>query len=109
MKLRYNRPEEGVNIIKRQGDILFIKLDKLPKGLKEQESKILVYGEATGHAHRLQEGSVFTNKDGLLYLVLSKASKIVHEEHKPIKLEKGLWGVVRQREYHPEEIRTVID
>ena len=33
--------------------------------------------------------SIFLNKDGLMYLALSKVSKVTHEEHKTIKLEKG--------------------
>ena len=44
-----------------------------------------------------------------MFLVLKKATQVVHEEHKSVNLGKGLWAIVRQREYHPEEIRTVVD
>lgn len=110
MNKRYNSLKGGEDMKQhRQGDVFFQQLEKLPKDLKLQKSNVLVYGESTGHGHRLQEGSIFLNKDGLMYLALSKVSKVTHEEHKAIKLEKGLWAVVRQREYTPEEIRTVID
>ena len=30
----------------RQGDILLVQIDKLPKNLKERKDKVLAYGEA---------------------------------------------------------------
>jgi hypothetical protein len=38
-----------------------------------------------------------------------QTTQVVHEEHGPITLDPGMWRVVRQREYHPEAIRTVMD
>lgn len=40
----------------RHGDILLIKIDKLPKNIKfkTKKSKIILEGEVTGHAHRLK-------------------------------------------------------
>lgn len=93
----------------RQGDVFFQKIESKPEGLKLQKGNILVYGEATGHAHRLKEGQIFTNDAGQMILILKKASQVLHEEHKAVNLSKGLWAVVRQREYTPEEIRTVVD
>src|SRR5438270_725432 len=93
----------------RQGDIFFQKITDKPEGLKLQKSNILVYGEVTGHAHRLKEGQVFTNDAGQMILILKKATQVLHEEHAVVNLDKGLWAVVRQREYTPEEIRTVVD
>ena len=93
----------------RQGDVFFQKVTSMPKGLKNQKSLILVYGESTGHAHRLKDGQVFTGKDGLMYIKLEKDTQVVHEEHNSISLSKGIWAVVRQREYTPEAIRTVVD
>lgn len=39
----------------RHGDILLIKIDELPKNIKfkTKKSKIILKGEITGHAHRL--------------------------------------------------------
>lgn len=39
----------------RQGDILLIKIDELPPlPLKEKKSKVVLEGEVTGHAHKLE-------------------------------------------------------
>ncbi len=94
----------------RQGDLLFIRQDTRPAAdLTTRQSTVIVAGEATGHAHRLTAGAVLEAPDGTLYLDLPYAAKVVHEEHNPISLDAGLWLVVRQREYSPEAIRTVLD
>ena len=94
----------------RQGDLLFIRQDTQPAvDLTARQGNIIVAGEATGHAHRLQAGSILEAPDGTLYLDITQTTHVVHEEHGPITLEPGLWLVVRQREYRPEAIRTVAD
>lgn len=94
----------------RQGDLLITKINELPKGLKKVPSGIIVRGEATGHSHRLVDGDVFSGKNGLLYLVVASKGVITHEEHKPIKLSKGLYKVRRQREYGSGDmVKVVVD
>jgi hypothetical protein len=72
---------------------------------------VLVYGEATGHAHRVEtpERAQVWEIDGQLYLKVLAVTRIVHEEHQPITLEPGTYRVWQQREYTPQEIRRVID
>jgi hypothetical protein len=77
--------------------------------LTPRQSNVIVSGEATGHAHRLQTGTILEAANGALYLDLPQTTLVVHEEHGPITLEPGLWLVIRQREYHPEAIRVVKD
>jgi hypothetical protein len=94
----------------RQGDLLFIRQDTRPEAdLTARPSNVVVAGEATGHAHRLQAGTILEAPDGALYLEVTQITQVVHEEHGPITLDPGLWLVVRQREYNPEAIRTVLD
>lgn len=94
----------------RQGDLLFVRQDTRPPAeLTSRQSDVIVAGEATGHAHRLQAGTILEAPDGALYLDITQTTQVVHEEHGPITLAPGLWLVVRQREYHPEAIRTVAD
>jgi hypothetical protein len=94
----------------RQGDLLFVLQDTCPAGdLTARQSNVIVAGEATGHAHRLTAGAILEAPDGTLSLDLPYTAKVVHEEHNPITLDAGLWRVVRQREYSPEAIRTVLD
>ena len=94
----------------RQGDLLFVRQEAQPdQPLTPRQSNVIVEGEATGHAHRLASGAVLEAPDGTLYLDVPHTTQVVHEEHGPITLDPGLWLVVRQREYHPEAIRTVLD
>ena len=88
----------------RQGDLLFIPVTEI-KG-KKQKNNVIAYGEMTGHSHTLADGEVFSHK-GDKFLVLDKASEIVHEEHKPIALEPGKYQVLKQREYKPAKKRAV--
>ncbi len=94
----------------RQGDLLFLRQETRPSvDLNVRQSNIIAAGEATGHAYRLQSGTILEAPDGALYLDLTQTTQVVHEEHGPITLGPGLWLVVRQREYRPEAIRTVMD
>lgn len=94
----------------RQGDLLFLWQDTRPAvNLNVRQGNVIVAGEATGHAHRLQAGTILEAPDGALYLDIPQTTRVVHEEHGPITLEPGLWLVIRQREYHPKAIRTVAD
>ena len=101
-----------MKIMYRQGDLLFIKVDKLPKKrkLSRVTDNIIVRGEATGHAHRLIGGELYIDwVDRRMYIVVRKIAKVVHEEHAPIILKKGVWMVIRQREYYPSGPEYVLD
>jgi len=59
----------------RHGDILLIKIDKLPEGIKfkTKKNRIILKGEVTGHAHRLKGNAKIleiaeeiANRNGLL-------------------------------------------
>ena len=96
----------------RQGDIFFTRipeLPELPEGLSERKNRIIAEGEATGHHHRLLDGGCVLESAQGLFLAVYQATKVAHEEHRPITLEPGFYQVTRQREYSPEAIRTVID
>jgi hypothetical protein len=94
----------------RQGDLLFVREDARPAGeLVARETLVIVEGEATGHAHRLTGGVILDAPDGGVYLDLPEAARVVHQEHDAITLGPGLWRVIRQREYTPEAVRTVLD
>jgi len=94
----------------RQGDLYIKEIDSLPKGIKKRNSLVILYGEATGHKHQLTTGKIFDGKDGAIYLSLSKAGKIIHEEHNTVTLAKGKYAVIRQREYIMADMtRLVID
>lgn len=84
----------------RQGDILFKKLAALPKHLKENPGNIVAGGEGTAHTHMLVNGDLFQAEySDQKYIRARENTRLIHEEHLPIKLESGNYEVVRQREY----------
>lgn len=103
----------------RQGDILIIQADEIPKGAKPKKTNIIVEGEATGHAHRIKNGQILISKEKdptfpyeeheTMWIKALKGARIVHEEHGLIDLEIGLYMIVRQREWDDEKERLVLD
>ena len=106
----------------RQGDVL-VEAVRQPKDLgtlvpRDGNRVVLAYGEVTGHAHAvvpddgvadIPAAQLFESPDGDRYLLVDRPCALVHEEHGRIPLAPGAYKVTRQREYSPEEIRTVAD
>lgn len=115
--------------IYRQGDVLLKKISVDPKDIPEGATDVtpkdgrivLAYGEVTGHAHAFAEPEVKAGKLKALsktgvwdpsaerFIQVLEKTALTHEEHSPVELDKGIYEVVQQREYSPEEIRRVAD
>jgi hypothetical protein len=96
----------------RQGDVLIAAVDAIPPGAVMRQNCVLAEGELTGHSHRVDQTGVaeLRERGGVLYLrVLAAEAKVVHQEHGPITLPRGVYTVWQQREYTPKSIRTVAD
>ena len=118
----------------RQGDVMLVRIDKVPDGLietqRDQHGRIvLAHGEKSGHGHAIREPNVTslrmagTEPDptgvsgGVDYILVGgSGATLNHEyasgqmaEHLPITLPPGAYKVVLQREYSPEAIKRVID
>ncbi len=99
----------------RHGDLLIRRIESLPQqGLTKLNTKILAQGEVTGHHHRLtsQTAQVFRDDaNHQKYLLAEEPTQLVHEEHKPITIEEGVYVVIQEREFDPfaEVIRRVVD
>jgi hypothetical protein len=98
----------------RQGDVLLLKVDKLPpEAVAESPDEgriVLAYGEVTGHAHAVSTAHAAMYKiNEERYLVAEPGAQLVHEEHSTIIIDPGVYRVIRQREYSPREIRFVAD
>lgn len=105
-------------ILFRQGDVLIEAIPSLPANLKKIDREngrvILAHGEVTGHHHSLinEHVDLFETADeaGVTYLEVRDAvAALTHQEHATINLPPGNYRVLRQREYHPQEIRRVAD
>lgn len=95
----------------RHGDVLIASCPAIPEGARLRGGSVLFYGEATGHAHRLEDPTkveIWVDR-GELFLHVLEATRILHEEHQPIPLPTGTYRIWQQREYTPQAIRRVVD
>lgn len=98
----------------RHGDVFIERVETIPVGRKKLRLPVLAEGELTGHAHRILEpqAAVFfegTSEGERFFEITTPTATVTHEEHGPITLERGKYRSWIQREYHPEEIRRVLD
>lgn len=99
----------------RQGDVMLVKVARIPGGAKpvarDRGRVVLAYGEVTGHAHAIleEEVTMLEVDSGIRYLDAAMDAFLRHEEHGAIFVPGGKYRVIRQREYTPEEIRNVAD
>lgn len=101
----------------RQGDVLLIATDQTPEGPEIPRDRrrriVLAYGEATGHAHAIADrGAVLRGVDlerRFLEVLADGGVTLSHEEHDPIRVPRGTYRVVRQREWASEGVRWVAD
>lgn len=105
-----------------QGDVLFRRVNALPKGVVDITPKgaIVVAHSETGHNHSIDDASgmrFYRVQDDPLtcYLAIEGLTPAVvthhrpHDTHAPITLAPGVWQVKRQREYVPGGWRRVED
>lgn len=96
----------------RHGDLLIASADLLPRDARALNHLVLAEGELTGHSHRIAEkdaAELYQATLGLFLLVKGERATLVHQEHGPITLPRGVYRVWRQREYSPAEIQVVRD
>lgn len=105
-----------------QGDMLLIKVDKIPDGAKPRKAEnglhVLAHSE-TGHHHAVEDGVgvgvlAEPNNDMVCYLKIEgDYADVVHyrnyDTHETIRLLQGDWMIKRQREAVPEGWRRVED
>jgi hypothetical protein len=96
----------------RHGDVLLRRIERLPDGAVECDTRILAEGEATGHVHQLVGGDVTVyTLNGVLFLAVHQTTELVHAEHKTITIPDGLFEIAREREYDPfaDLVRQTMD
>ena len=99
----------------RQGDVFLERLESLPAVLQPAKRDngriVLAYGETTGHAHIIEADVVtsFVDAEGTLYLDVAEKTIVKHQDHADILLPPGVYRIVHQREYSPQEIHRVQD
>jgi len=95
----------------RHGDVILIECE--PEEVKGEKLNhlVLAEGEATGHAHRMIDGtSALFEFDEERYLVIQdELATLSHEEHKEIQLPAGHYRVLIQEDYTPKGWTPVVD
>jgi hypothetical protein len=108
-----------------QGDVLFVKVDRLPNGLVEQapnaKGELIITHSETGHNHvmvldRAKEPAVrmFNGDNPLIsWLKVNRPTSLDHQRshhtHESIMFQRGVYEVRRQVEQRPEGWRQVQD
>lgn len=99
--------------IYRHGDVLLKRIDKMPKGLKQLNTRILKEGEATGHMHELTSGqvSVYADSKGQKYVQVEQEATLIHPEHNALQIKEGVYMMIEERELNvfANEIKQVTD
>jgi len=102
-------PENGK--IFRHGDLLIREVTEFPKNLRKTDSNVIAEGEVTGHLHKLDgDHKIY---DGIVdkFFEAFEEVNLTHDEHKMLKIPKGKYIVLNEREYNPwdEDIQEVYD
>lgn len=103
-----------------QGDVMFVRIDEIPKSAVEHPPKngrhVLARGDsATGEHYVTAIGVTYLTgaDDRTAYLRTERVVDVVHsraaDTHETLQLAPGLWMVRRQREYVPGGFRRVED
>lgn len=105
----------------RQGDVLLIPVDKIPKSAKRAKPDngrwVLAYGEVTGHHHSVavEDGVELVTAEEAdelrmwLSVTTDEPVALTHQEHATIMLPPGQYERRIQREYTPEAVWNVAD
>jgi hypothetical protein len=120
MTIKFNIWHKGdkmseVKIIE-QGDILLIRVDELPAGVKKRVDRTLAFGETSGHHHTLTGGTIYGVMSQTQWVVVNdeKGVDLEHQpvpglEHNTVHIPKGIWLVPVQVEDDGEKERRAMD
>lgn len=98
-----------------QGDVILIRVDKLPKGVKRRKDRTLALGETTGHHHTLTAGTVYGKMGEQQWVVVETPGVNLEHlpdpgvEHNTVPVPVGIWFVPVQVEDDGSQERRAMD
>ena len=101
-----------------QGDIFFRRIDKIPNNVEKIDpvagkGLVVAEGEATGHFHLFGDTDTATMFQGpnprQKFVELQAPQELVHDEHKKISFEPGLYELRQKRVHTREGVSTLAD
>lgn len=103
--------------IYRHGDLCLKEIDKLPKNLKKETTKVLMSG-SRGNPHSYDNGEFYLkNVDNFIFgYFVAKNTILTHIEHgegkqklRVAKIGDGIYELRKQFEFVNKELKQVID
>lgn len=87
----------------RQGDLLFIKTDRINTDATKKNDLVVLGSSITGHDHAITQGEVYArfptwDDRASFYVSVPDGADLIHPEHGTIPLPAGVYKVIRQRE-----------
>jgi len=97
----------------RHGEILLLKISRLPKALKQSDSKIIMVG-SHGNNHSIDTGKLYFKEDGTTFgYLVAKGTKLFHPEHKEdtgyCEIKDGVYQLIKQVEFTPDGLIPIVD
>jgi len=95
----------------RHGEIALLKIDTLPKCLKQTKTNILMTG-SHANSHTFNKGKIYLKEDGQTFgYLVAENTKLFHPEHSPkgCKIKDGVYQLIKQQEFTPDGFKPVID
>ena len=92
----------------RHGDLLIKQIDHIPLSAKPLSTSIIAEGEVTGHNHKLygshQVYGTSPKHPRIIeptYFQAKEEISLKHQEHATLKIKKGNYVIIHEREYNP--------
>jgi len=95
----------------RHGEICLLKIDTLPKRLKQTKTNVLMTG-SHANSHTFDKGKIYLKSDGQTFgYLVAESTKLFHPEHSPkgCKIQDGIYQLIKQQEFTPDGFKPVID
>lgn len=101
----------------RQGEVAILRgigqgTATLPAGCMPVPDNVIIEGEQSGHKHEVKNGKLYYKGEGddkKMFLQAQDNCEVIHPEHKPIKVPKGLYEIRIQKELKEGEAKKVKD
>ena len=88
--------------IYRHGDLSIRQVAKIPDNVIQLSPTIIAFGEKTGHNHQLVgQVQVYETPDKQIHFEAKQDVIVKHQEHNTLKIAKGNYVVIHEREYDP--------
>lgn len=99
----YSESKGEIVEIYRQGDVLLIKVKRLPMEATEENSGRVMLAGKELPAKNVKAWSAGAER----FVRVMQQTALTHETHAPVTLDSGVYKIVPQGRYSPKEIREI--